>query len=516
MSRKSGVFTVHSKVFVEHERRGETPTCRPESLRRATAPVAPGRADLTQLGLHLGPGSRPRRLHDLVEHGQHPLALLIAQLTFTILCHTTIAIWRAWWAAWRPAGRSSRARSAPAPTTCGRRCEFRRRPPTETLGRVVAFFTSRRRGPANRARRRELRSRRSRSAVGDLGSITTTPKPGWRHVDRRATAARARNPCRLRHRRERRGAGRAPLGRRAGRSSPVYVTVGSGIGGGIVLNGRTGPRARPSRDGSPAAPHDRQRDPFPGVCPHHGDCWEGLASAPALAARWGQPPEALPDVHPAWDLEADYLALGLANVVLVLSPERIVLGGGVMTRASLWPMVRAKLVAVLGGYVSSRRSGKGSRATWCRQLSATGWSPRRAGSRTDGSAVAGSGSPERKRPSWPAAGGARHCHARCRGGGRGGRPIGDTASELARWARLAGPTDGPSATVLEALWCAAVQESVSRSPWPSTSPSKEGTAFPIWRWTAVRSPTMQTSSGIVWSRKAPACLADDSSNERDQ
>ena len=67
----------------------------------------------------------------------------------------------------------------------------------------------------------------------------------------------------------------------------------------------------------------------------------------------GQPPETLPDAHPAWDLEADYLALGLANVVLVLSPERIVLGGGVMARASLWPMVRSKLGALLGGYVAS-------------------------------------------------------------------------------------------------------------------------------------------------------------------
>ena len=67
------------------------------------------------------------------------------------------------------------------------------------------------------------------------------------------------------------------------------------------------------------------------MCPHHGDCWEGLASAPALAARWGQAPDALSDAHPAWELEADYLALGLANVVLVLSPERLVLGGGVMT-----------------------------------------------------------------------------------------------------------------------------------------------------------------------------------------
>jgi fructokinase len=133
----------------------------------------------------------------------------------------------------------------------------------------------------------------------------------------------------------------------------VYVTVGSGIGGGIVLDGHPVHGLVHPEMGHQRLPHDRARDPFPGVCPHHGDCWEGLASAPALAARWGQPPETLPDAHPAWDLEADYLALGLANVVLVLSPERIVLGGGVMTRASLWPMVRAKLVAVLGGYVSS-------------------------------------------------------------------------------------------------------------------------------------------------------------------
>jgi fructokinase len=89
------------------------------------------------------------------------------------------------------------------------------------------------------------------------------------------------------------------------------------------------------------------------VCPHHGDCWEGLASAPALAARWGQDPASLPDAHPAWELEADYLALGLANVVLVLSPERIVLGGGVMARANLMPTVRRKLGEVLGGYVAS-------------------------------------------------------------------------------------------------------------------------------------------------------------------
>jgi fructokinase len=233
--------------------------------------------------------------------------------------------------------------------------------PEETIGRVVTFF-------AEQASRASLASfgvasfgpvdLDPRSAT--YGSITTTPKPGWRHVELVAPLRRALgipvtfdtdvNAAALAEHR---------WGAAQGVSSVVYVTVGSGIGGGIVLDGRPVHGLVHPEMGHQRLPHDRARDPFPGVCPHHGDCWEGLASAPALAARWGQPAETLPDAHPAWDLEADYLALGLANVVLVLSPQRIVLGGGVMTRASLWPMVRAKLVAVLGGYVSSRALGDG-------------------------------------------------------------------------------------------------------------------------------------------------------------
>jgi fructokinase len=98
-------------------------------------------------------------------------------------------------------------------------------------------------------------------------------------------------------------------------------------------------------------PHDRAADAFPGACPHHGDCWEGLAAAPAIAARWGRPAESLPDDHPAWDLEARYLALGLVNVILTLSPERVVLGGGVMSRARLLQRVQAQVSALLAGYV---------------------------------------------------------------------------------------------------------------------------------------------------------------------
>src|SRR5262249_35433560 len=88
--------------------------------------------------------------------------------------------------------------------------------------------------------------------------------------------------------------------------------------------------------------------------PFHGDCLEGLASGPALRARWGQGAEGLPDGHPAWALEARYLALALANYVCTLSPRRIVVGGGVMERAVLFPMMRRELGVLLNGYVQAR------------------------------------------------------------------------------------------------------------------------------------------------------------------
>jgi fructokinase len=232
--------------------------------------------------------------------------------------------------------------------------------PTETISQVVEFF-------AEQAARVPLAALGVASfgpvdldPLGDIRIDHDDAKPGWRHVDLVGPLRRALDiPVGVDT--DVNGAALAEhrWGSARGVRSLVYVTVGSGIGGGARWTAGPGSRARPSRDGSPAAAHDRARDPFPGVCPHHGDCWEGLASAPALTARWGQPPETLPEAHPAWDLEADYLALGLANVVLVLSPERIVLGGGVMTRASLWPVVRTKLQTVLAGYVSSPALGEG-------------------------------------------------------------------------------------------------------------------------------------------------------------
>jgi fructokinase len=94
-------------------------------------------------------------------------------------------------------------------------------------------------------------------------------------------------------------------------------------------------------------------DPYPGACPFHGDCLEGMAAGPALQGRWGRRAETLPLDHPAWEIEAHYLAYGLVNFICTLSPQRIVLGGGVMDQAHLFPLVRRKTQALLNGYVQS-------------------------------------------------------------------------------------------------------------------------------------------------------------------
>jgi fructokinase len=133
----------------------------------------------------------------------------------------------------------------------------------------------------------------------------------------------------------------------------IYVTVGTGIGGGGLVNGRRMRGLVHPEMGHVRIPRDARADPFPGICPFHGDCLEGLASGPAIHARWKRPAEALPDGHPAWALEARYLALALNNFVCTLSPQRIVAGGGVMERRSLFPLVRRELQALLGGYVQA-------------------------------------------------------------------------------------------------------------------------------------------------------------------
>jgi fructokinase len=98
-------------------------------------------------------------------------------------------------------------------------------------------------------------------------------------------------------------------------------------------------------------PHDLSTDPFAGTCPFHGDCLEGLASGPAMKARWLHPAEQLAPEHPGWGLEARYLALALVNFICSVSPQRIIMGGGVMTSGKIFPLVREHVSVLLNNYV---------------------------------------------------------------------------------------------------------------------------------------------------------------------
>jgi fructokinase len=133
----------------------------------------------------------------------------------------------------------------------------------------------------------------------------------------------------------------------------LYLTIGTGIGGGVVVHGKPLHGLLHPEMGHIRIPHDRTVDPFEGVCPFHGDCLEGLANGPAIERRWQAPPPSLPADHPAWRLEAHYLALALATFICTLSPQRVILGGGVMAQPDLLPAIRTEVVDLLHGYVQA-------------------------------------------------------------------------------------------------------------------------------------------------------------------
>ena len=186
------------------------------------------------------------------------------------------------------------------------------------------------------------------------GHITTTPKPGWANVDILGQISRGLG-VKTAFELDVNAAAFAEWrwGAGQGLDSLVYLTVGTGIGGGAVVGGRVVHGLVHPEMGHLLIPHDRTADPFPGSCPYHGDCLEGLATGLALEQRWGRRAEELPPDHPAWELEAGYLATGLVNLILALSPERIILGGGVMGQSQLFPMIRERVQQLLAGYVGS-------------------------------------------------------------------------------------------------------------------------------------------------------------------
>jgi len=188
-----------------------------------------------------------------------------------------------------------------------------------------------------------------------FGFITTTPKPGWAHTNVVKPLHDALGVP-VAFDTDVNGAALAEhtWGAARGVDPFVYITVGTGVGGGGMVNGRLLHGLVHPEMGHLRIPHDRARDPFAGACPYHGDCLDGLASGRAMAQRWKAPAEELPPDHPAWALEAEYLALGVVGVIAVLSPRRIVIGGGVLQHAPLLPRVRRRVVELLAGYIRAR------------------------------------------------------------------------------------------------------------------------------------------------------------------
>jgi fructokinase len=227
--------------------------------------------------------------------------------------------------------------------------------PTETLGRTLQFFReqTRKLGPLAALGVASFGPVDLHSGSPTYGFITSTPKPGWRDTDLVGPLRIAFNvPVGFDTDVNGAALGEQRWGAAQGLEDFIYLTIGTGIGGGGLINGKRMRGLLHPEMGHIRLPrHPRER--FQGGCPFHGDCFEGLASGPAMRERWGQPAESLPADHEAWEFEAHYIALALTSYICTLSPQRIILGGGVMSQQHLFPRVRSKVAELLNGYIQS-------------------------------------------------------------------------------------------------------------------------------------------------------------------
>lgn len=191
-------------------------------------------------------------------------------------------------------------------------------------------------------------------ASGTYGFITTTPKLAWKNYDICGYFKRHLgvpvgfdtdvNGSML---------GEAAWGCAKGLDTAIYITVGTGIGVGVLAGGKLLHGMQHPEGGHILLPR-RQDDAYEGKCPYHGTCMEGLAAGPAIEARWGKKAAELSDCPEVWELEAYYLAYAITNYIMILSPQKIILGGGVMHQEQLIPLIREKVKEMLGGYIRTK------------------------------------------------------------------------------------------------------------------------------------------------------------------
>ncbi|NNE92296.1 MAG: ROK family protein [Verrucomicrobiales bacterium] len=226
--------------------------------------------------------------------------------------------------------------------------------PDETLARMVGFF--RENGPVSAIGIGTFGPAELNPDSPEFGRILTTPKAGWAGADL-VGALRAEfgddSPISFETDVNAAAVGEAKFGAGQGKANVCYVTVGTGIGGGFLherkpIHGRMHPEI-----GHTVVPdfNAEFEVPNPGsACPFHENCFEGRASGTAMARLWDQPATELPADHPAWKLEAKYLAHGAMNLTAAWSPDVIILGGGVLQQESLIESVRTEFAAIAGDY----------------------------------------------------------------------------------------------------------------------------------------------------------------------
>ena len=191
------------------------------------------------------------------------------------------------------------------------------------------------------------------TASPTYGYILNTPKPAWGNYDIVGTLKKALN-CPIGFDTDVNGSllGEVTWGSAKGLTDVVYITIGTGIGGGILSGGNVvHGMLHPEMGHMKLIPVPG--DNFPGRCPFHANCFEGMASGPAINDRWGASAGKLADRDEVWELESEYIAQAVSNLIFIMSPQKVILGGGVMHQMQLFPLIRKKVIEKVSGYIDT-------------------------------------------------------------------------------------------------------------------------------------------------------------------
>ncbi len=225
--------------------------------------------------------------------------------------------------------------------------------PKETINRTLEYF-----------KKQNLKEKLLAIGIGSFGPIelnresskygfvTSTPKPGWSNINIYGLIKEElKIPVGFNTDVNAAALGEYEWGAGRGLNNFIYLTIGTGIGGGAMINGRLLHGLQHPEMGHIFIPQDLKADPYEGNCPFHKNCFEGLASGSAMKNRWGKSPEDLNKDHKAWDLEAQYISFALINYIFTLSPERIIIGGGIMEQKKLLPLILTTVKKMLNNYI---------------------------------------------------------------------------------------------------------------------------------------------------------------------